>query len=273
MYIYNKGHQRAAVDKMAVAMTIILLVKIQEVGNMIYVTSDIHGNKQAFQSILEQINLQAADQLYILGDVIDRYPDGIEVLQQIMRTPNMHMLLGNHEYMMLEALGFSYEKQNAAPKVSNQKALKLWHHNGGRITYHAWNRLTAEAKEEIVSYLQSLPLNRDVVIGKRHFKLVHGAAAETYEASRHFIGESKASYCVWNRDSVLKMADSDCWTTIFGHTATTEFQDANPPRIFHHKMIIGMDCGSGWYDPTGKFNLQGRLACLRLDDMREFYSK
>ena len=51
---------------------------------MIYVMSDIHGNKRRFESILEQISLREEDTLYILGDVIDRHPDGIELLQRIM---------------------------------------------------------------------------------------------------------------------------------------------------------------------------------------------
>ena len=41
---------------------------------MIYVISDIHGRKDRFEDVLEQINLQENDVLYILGDVIDRNP-------------------------------------------------------------------------------------------------------------------------------------------------------------------------------------------------------
>ena len=51
-------------------------------GRMIYVMSDIHGNSRRFNSIMKQINLQPEDTLYILGDVIDRYPDGIKILRQ-----------------------------------------------------------------------------------------------------------------------------------------------------------------------------------------------
>ena len=39
--------------------------------------SDIHGNARRFNSIMQQIDLQPEDTLYVLGDVIDRYPDGI----------------------------------------------------------------------------------------------------------------------------------------------------------------------------------------------------
>ena len=72
---------------------------------MIYVLSDIHGNTARFNSIMEQINLQPEDTLYVLGDVVDRYPDGIKILRRIMKMPNAKMLMGNHEYMMLQAIG------------------------------------------------------------------------------------------------------------------------------------------------------------------------
>lgn len=58
---------------------------------MIYVMSDIHGNKRRFESILEQIALRDEDTLYILGDVIDRHPDGIELLQRIMDMATMSL--------------------------------------------------------------------------------------------------------------------------------------------------------------------------------------
>ena len=54
---------------------------------MIYVLSDIHGNRRRFDSILKQIRLQPEDTLYVLGDVIDRHPEGIPILRQIMAMP------------------------------------------------------------------------------------------------------------------------------------------------------------------------------------------
>ena len=51
---------------------------------MLYVLSDIHGNKDHFDNILEKIKLRMEDSLYILSDVIDRYPHDIQLLQQIM---------------------------------------------------------------------------------------------------------------------------------------------------------------------------------------------
>lgn len=85
---------------------------------MIYVLSDIHGNERRFNSILRQINLQSGDTLYVLGDVIDRHPGGIRILRRIMSMPNVKMLLGNHEYMMLRALGY--------PRMTTGMTAGLW---------------------------------------------------------------------------------------------------------------------------------------------------
>ena len=63
---------------------------------MTYVISDIHGQTRRFQSVMKQINLQPEDTLYVLGDAIDRYSDGIKILRQLMAMPNVKLLLGNH---------------------------------------------------------------------------------------------------------------------------------------------------------------------------------
>ena len=52
---------------------------------MLYVMSDIHGHLQRFESIMEQIKLGEGDHLFVLGDVIDIHPDGIQILQKLFR--------------------------------------------------------------------------------------------------------------------------------------------------------------------------------------------
>lgn len=88
---------------------------------MIYVMSDIHGNLPFFRSVMRQIRLRKNDTLYILGDVIDRHPDGIKILKHIMKKANMRMLLGNHEYMMLNTLC-----KQTANGTSYYRAKRLW---------------------------------------------------------------------------------------------------------------------------------------------------
>lgn len=104
---------------------------------MTYVLSDIHGRKDRFDNILKQIDLQPDDTLYILGDVIDRNPDGVAILRQIMAMPNVKMLLGNHEYMMLQAISYYNDADIEVSEYNRERRKRLWHDNGSDITrYH-----------------------------------------------------------------------------------------------------------------------------------------
>ena len=122
---------------------------------MVYVLSDIHGNERRFNSILEQINLQSDDILYILGDVVDRHPEGIRILRKIMKMPNVKMLLGNHEYMMLNALGCPYDAADDTNELLQRKALRLWYSNGGKVTHDSLKHLRKTQRLEIVEFLRA----------------------------------------------------------------------------------------------------------------------
>lgn len=71
---------------------------------MIYCVSDIHGELDKLERMMELIRFSDADHLYIIGDVIDRGVMGVDILRWIMAAPNMTMLLGNHEQMCLDTL-------------------------------------------------------------------------------------------------------------------------------------------------------------------------
>lgn len=130
---------------------------------MTYVLSDIHGNLRRFESIMKQINLQSDDTLYVLGDVVDRYPDGIKILRQIMKMSNAKMLIGNHEYMMLQAIGHckdaADEKEN-----TNWKQRRLWYRNGGRVTHEQLKHIRKEYRAEIFNFIRELPVNMKVEV-------------------------------------------------------------------------------------------------------------
>jgi serine/threonine protein phosphatase 1 len=110
---------------------------------MIYVMSDIHGHRRRFDSVMKQINLQPEDTLYILGDVIDRNPDGIRILQQLRAMPNVVMLLGNHEYMMLDALYNIPDEEDGYADYLREKRLNLWYRNGGDVTHRYLKQIRA----------------------------------------------------------------------------------------------------------------------------------
>lgn len=45
---------------------------------MVYCMSDIHGDLEKFHSMLQLIRFSAKDTLFVIGDIIDRGPDGTE---------------------------------------------------------------------------------------------------------------------------------------------------------------------------------------------------
>lgn len=55
-----------------------------------YVISDIHGEYEKFMELLEEIELEENDTLYVLGDVLDRGKHPIKTVLKLMemQTPS-----------------------------------------------------------------------------------------------------------------------------------------------------------------------------------------
>ena len=136
---------------------------------MIYCVSDIHGDLDKLERMMELIRFSDADHLYIIGDVIDRGVMGVDILRWIMAAPNMTMLLGNHEQMCLDTLG---------PK-NEFGARDLWRQNGGMPTYREllYHRMPTE-RGLILRFLAGLPDHLDLEVSRRKFHLVHGCPSE-----------------------------------------------------------------------------------------------
>lgn len=231
---------------------------------MIYVLSDIHGNERRFNSILKQINLQSGDTLYVLGDVVDRHPGGIRILRKIMSMPNAKMILGNHEYMMLRALGCPRDDN-----ADDGNAMGHWYRNGGKVTHDSFKRIRKTLRSEIIDYLLNLPLNLDIAVNGTAYKLVHAAPMEAFDPRDRYL--NPIHFTVWKRFESDFTFSGD-YTLIFGHTPTKYFQTKNPMEVWYGNHMIGIDCGSG-YPEEGPDSGYGRLACLRLDDGTIFYSE
>lgn len=69
-------------------------------AGMKYIVSDIHGCFDQYQKLLEKINFSSEDKLYVLGDAVDRGPEPIRLLQDMMKRPNIIFILGNHDFIM-----------------------------------------------------------------------------------------------------------------------------------------------------------------------------
>lgn len=244
-----------------------------------YVMSDLHGLYDRYLKMLEKIDFQAEDTLYILGDVIDRGPDGIRLLQDFMQRDNVVLLLGNHEDMMLEVVtmeefsGEAYERR-----------MYHWSQNGGDVTAHAFFQgLNYKEQAKLIAYLEDCPLMQPNVMveGKRYY-LVHacpdleGMAAGVADrvVTRNSLSELPAEetlrlkkMLLWKRlEGTEKIAEDCC--LIFGHTPTIHFQDSLPMTFWHGNHMINIDSGCAY---LAKGRKEGQMGCLRLEDEKEFY--
>jgi len=59
------------------------------------IISDIHGNIEAFQNVLKDIETQGVDEIYCLGDVVGYGPNPCECVDLVMNCKVV--LLGNHD--------------------------------------------------------------------------------------------------------------------------------------------------------------------------------
>ena len=222
---------------------------------MIYVISDIHGEYEKFMNILMQIMFSDKDKMYILGDVIDRGKDSIKCLQYIMKQPNMEMIWGNHEDMLWKSI---IDK--------NQNYYYCWMNNGGYSTLTQFNTLSDNEQLDLLNYLQEC--EPFIILDK--YILVHAGidvSKFNFDLSiKENLMNQDTQYLLWERDDFIYDRNKFLkdYTIIFGHTPTEFMQYDDPMKIWHSRNRIGIDCGACF---TG-----GRLACLRLDDMKEFYS-
>ena len=140
----------------------------------VYVTSDAHGHVRALDAVLAQVSPSDDDTVFVLGDMVDRGPDPLGVIRLVRSLPNAHVLLGNHEMMMLEAVaGLDHE------------SMEMWALNGGFTTLEGISKLEVSEVEELVGWVEGLPLYAIVSVGERDFVLVHAGLNPEKAAGRY----------------------------------------------------------------------------------------
>jgi len=92
-----------------------------------YAITDIHGCARTFRAlVLDQLRLQKQDELYLLGDFVNKGPDSKGVIDFILHLQKQHFqvqcLRGNHDQMLLEAAS---KGEKALSLTAHEKKLVL----------------------------------------------------------------------------------------------------------------------------------------------------
>lgn len=228
-----------------------------------YVISDLHGYPLSrLKQLLGKAGLGSRDFLYILGDVIDRNNDGgIAILEWLLYQPNVQLILGNHEAMLLSCWFVIDEiKEDLEKKLTAESLdmLERYMADGGEVTLRALQQLSKDTQQDIFDYLRECPLYETLKVGGREIILVHSGLGD-FSPSRR-IEDYTPDDLLWAWPEI-----SDKYyrkiLTIFGQTPTFSYGKQ------YENTIIKTDT---WYDIDMGAGFGREPVLLRLDDMAEF---
>lgn len=230
-----------------------------------YVSSDLHGYPlEKFKMMLGRAEFSTDDTLYILGDVIDRNGDGgVEILRFIMDKPNVKLILGNHEDMLLACSFLFADNYDPCEDIGPIKAAALdrYKYNGGDVTLRTLKMLNAadpNAVKDIFTYLFIAPLYLKVNCSGRQYLLVHSGIGH-FSPNKRLTNYFPFDF-LWERPT-LETEYYDDTITVFGHTPTLYYGKEYYGKIIRTRTWINIDTGAArGLEPT----------LLRLDDEKSF---
>ena len=231
---------------------------------MIYVMSDLHGCYDKYKQMLEKIKFNKDDTLYVLGDLIDRGDDGIKILLDMMKRPNVVPMLGNHEYMAYSVLKkFNVEitayNYNTHLDSDSIQMYENWMFNGGITTMSEISKLDMKQRDAVIEYLGEFELYEELEVNRKKFVLVHGGLVE-FEEDKD-LSEYDIHDIIWGRCDYARQYYKDKYL-VTGHTPTYNIDENYKGKIYRQNNHIAIDCGAVY---------GGRLGCICLDNLEEFY--
>lgn len=225
---------------------------------MTYVMSDLHGMLDKFNMMKEKLGaLGKEDKLYILGDFIDRGPDGIAILLSVMDDPHVMAFIGNHESLALPVLK-AIQSGTPFEKIEKTMAYQVWSGIGGDTTATGFRTLDSKTQADVIDFIESLCIFEELEIGGRKFHLSHTLPA--YDAERD-IHDVTFHEFIWGETDYTVCYDPDV-TFVTGHTPTALIDPEYNDRIYRKNGHIAIDCGAAF---------EGTLGCICLETLEEFY--
>lgn len=124
---------------------------------------DLHGHRSLLERELDRLGFDPArDRVLSVGDLVDRGPESLETLS-LIEEPWFHAVLGNHELMLLNFLGYY------GSRIHSRKAFPT---GGGQWIVEAMARKRKTVRR-LANRLASLPLALHVK-GEPSFNVMHG---------------------------------------------------------------------------------------------------
>jgi hypothetical protein len=202
-----------------------------------YFIGDVHGCRLELARLLDLLQLTAADQVYLTGDLFDRGPDPLGVLD-LVRERSLHSILSNHEDYLYRTL-VDYARTGE---------LETRHEYIARCL-----RTVGARAPEFMDFIRELPLFRQ----GEGWLLVH-AGIDPYQGLEATCRRDLLSMRTWPSQDRSAPKWYELYQrgplVIFGHNARSG-------AVLHHHenrlMAVGLDTGCCY---------GGQLTAFRLED-------
>ncbi|MDP3462117.1 MAG: metallophosphoesterase [Bacteroidales bacterium] len=132
--------------------------------NKRWVIPDIHGCSKTLRSLVEQqIKPDLSDELFFLGDFIDRGPDSKGVIDFLMKLQedgyNTKFLLGNHEDYCVKAWEEDFKKKPFLGMRFKGKIQSVWELHGGKETLASFGaKFASEIPQQYIDWMRKLKM-------------------------------------------------------------------------------------------------------------------
>lgn len=220
-----------------------------------FAVGDIHGCERTFRALLNRIDLKKDDELYLLGDYIDRGPNSLGVLDLIWELRRhgyqVHCLRGNHEQMMVEAVEGGWEAE------------RRWLMNGGDETLASFGlERAAQLPKPYVDFFGGLPF----LLEAGNYLLVH--AGLNFRTSNPLLDPYAL---LWIRDWYEQVNYEWLGDRIIlhGHTPAPFMGIKLQLGLLEEQRYLDLDCGCVFGERDGL----GYLVAFDLDRRKLFFQK
>jgi len=220
-----------------------------------YIIADIHGCHRALIQCLKRSKFNYdKDELIVLGDVVDGYPETKQCIDELLKIKNLIYVLGNHDLWCLTWMGDPFASQP-----------EIWLSQGGRATQKSYQTKFISTEGEIEytipkEHSQFLRNGNFLYTDEKNNLFVHGGI----NPNQQNIEKQNIDVVTWDRDLFYSAHDKHYhgrkslkfggFNNIFiGHTTTQTFKSLKP---LHYCNVWNLDTGGGW---------SGKLTIMNID--------
>ena len=217
-----------------------------------FVIGDVHGCNVSLLALLKKIDLKIDDELYFLGDYVDRGKDSKGVFDTIFTLRKtghkVVCLLGNHEAMLIGALSGNKEDQD------------FWKEHGGKQTLKSFGIYEMyDFPQLYVDFIETMPL----VVEVGDYILVHGGLNFKQKDPIR-----PTQQMIWIRDWYEKINYE--WLgkriIVHGHTQQNFISTTLQLEDIERCRVLNLDCGCVFQQRRSP-----QLACFELNSRQLYF--